>query len=149
MSSGIVLTMSGTATAVDTTTGAYNWRSNGLSVHLQRLNGQLTVNQNSTNTLINVTQGNRTRDRRQLRLRAGQRSAQSHPTGAASQIRLTPSAAAARCRRRPTASFPMTRTSPTLRGWRWSRRVNGSTWLTRGTTPPVRGRPRAVWRLRE
>jgi len=45
MSSGIVLTMSGTATAVDTTTGAYTGGSTVFPYTYNASNGQLTVNQ--------------------------------------------------------------------------------------------------------
>jgi len=105
MSSGIVLTMSGTATAVDTTTGAYTGGSTVFPYTYNASNGQLTVNQNSTNTLINVTQGTALVTGGSYVFVLDNEAPNPNPTGAASRYWLTPSAAAARCRRRPTASF--------------------------------------------
>jgi len=57
-----------------------------------------------------------------------------NPTGAASQILAYTIGSGGALQAATNGVIPMTRTSPTLRGWRWSRRVNGSTWRIRGTT---------------
>ncbi len=57
LASGYVLTMSGAQTTVDTTTGAYTGGSSVFPYAYNASNGQLTVSQNSTNPLLNVTQG--------------------------------------------------------------------------------------------
>jgi 6-phosphogluconolactonase (cycloisomerase 2 family) len=86
MSSGIVLTMSGTATAVDTTTGAYTGGSTVFPYTYNASNGQLTVNQNSTNTLINVTQGTALVTGGSYVFVLDNEAPTPNPTGAASQI---------------------------------------------------------------
>jgi 6-phosphogluconolactonase (cycloisomerase 2 family) len=86
MSSGIVLTMSGTATAVDTTTGAYTGGSTVFPYTYNASNGQLTVNQNSTNTLINVTQGTALVTGGSYVFVLDNEAPNPNPTGAASQI---------------------------------------------------------------
>ena len=57
MASGYLLTMSSAGTTVDTITGAYTGGSSVFPYTYNASNGQLTINQNSTNPLLNVAQG--------------------------------------------------------------------------------------------
>jgi len=89
------------------------------------------VNQNSTNTLINVTQGTALVTGGSYVFVLDNEAPNPNPTGAASQILAYTIGSGGALQAATNGVIPMTRTSPTLRGWRWSRRVNGSTWLTR------------------